>query len=202
MDMLKRMSKLQGLFSFFIKLSGGFTLLLLVYLITYPMICKLKYRLGVLEEMKSVDVARGDAVSMDGNEVRCGDKNRVVIEKIGVDMEIVEGVSEKVLALGAWRRPGTSTPKEGGNTVITGHRFQYTPPSSKTFFLLDELVEGDKVKVCWNGVLYVYEVMDSFEVLPDELWIEENTENSILTLYTCTPIWTASRRLVVRAELQ
>lgn len=200
--MIKRMSKRKRWFGFFMKLSGGFTLLLLVYLVTYPMICKLKYRLSVLEGRKSVEVAKGDAVSTGGNEVRCGDENRVVIEKIGVDMEIVEGVSVEVLALGAWRRPNTSTPKEGGNTVITGHRFQYTPPSSETFFLLDEVVEGDEVKVCWNGVLYNYEVMDSFEVLPDELWIEDDTTNSILTLYTCTPIWTASRRLVVRAELQ
>ncbi len=128
-------------------------------------------------------------------------ENRLVISDINVDINIVEGYSDEVLSLGAWRRPNGGTPDKGGNTVITAHRFQYLPPNNRTFYNLDKVEEGDRLIVFWEGVRYVYKVTEVFVVEPDDVEIEAGLDGNFLTLYTCTPIWTASKRLVVRGEL-
>ena len=127
------------------------------------------------------------------------EENRLVIPKIGVDVEIVRGNTDDALLRGAWHRPNTGDPELGGNFVITGHRFQYMPPNNTTFYSLDKLTEGDVVIVYYNGVEYDYTVTESFIVLPDQLEVESDLGYDVVTLYTCTPIWTSSKRLVVRA---
>jgi sortase A len=127
-------------------------------------------------------------------------ENTLVIPKIGVDSSIVEGNDAFSLNRGIWRRPKTSTPDKGGNTVLTGHRYMYTS-GPNTFYSLDEMKVGDKFIVFWKGVEYDYEVYDVFVVTPDKIEIEANTKDPIVTLYTCTPIWTAKERLVVRGKL-
>ena len=47
---------------------------------------------------------------------------------------------------------------------------------------------------------YSYKVSEIKTVKPEEVEILESTENEILTLYTCTPIYIATHRLVVIAE--
>jgi LPXTG-site transpeptidase (sortase) family protein len=127
--------------------------------------------------------------------------NRIVISKIAVDAPIVEGIDESALLNGMWRRPNSSTPDKGGNTVITGHRFLYTT-GPNTFFNLDKITVDDIIAVYWEGKEYDYMVYEITIVNPDRIDIEENTNESILTLYTCTPLWTSKTRLVIKAILQ
>ncbi len=127
------------------------------------------------------------------------DRNILVIPQIGVDAEILEGSSASVLNRGLWRRPRTGTPVKGGNTVITGHRFLYTN-GPNTFYALDKMRIGDRFLIFWNGEEYDYEVEDIRTVTPDRVEIERNTKDDIVTLYTCTPLWTSKNRLVVRAK--
>ena len=124
--------------------------------------------------------------------------NRIVIPVIGTNSQILEG-DESVLDLGLWRRPNSGTPGSNTNVVITGHRFQYTY-GPKTFYNLDKLNLGDKIIVYWKGEEHIYEVQDKFEVTPDKVEIEQNNGFEELTLYTCTPILTAERRLVIKAK--
>jgi sortase A len=49
----------------------------------------------------------------------------------------------------------------------------------------------------WNNQEYRYKVKEIKEVQPTDIYIEENTTESILTIYTCTPLWTAEKRLVI-----
>jgi sortase A len=125
--------------------------------------------------------------------------NRLVIPKIGVDGEIFPGAKDS-LEKGLWLRPNTSTPREGGNTVIVAHRFLYST-GPITFYHLDKLNIGDKFSVYWEEEEYVYEIFDVFEVDPTDVYIEDQDEENIVTLYTCTPLYTADKRLVVRARL-
>lgn len=126
-------------------------------------------------------------------------ENTLVIPQIGVDGSVVEGTSIDVLKSGFWHRPNTSTPAKGGNTVIIGHRFLYkTGP--KTFYGLDRLNEGDEFALFWEGKEYIYRVFEKKVIEPTEMSIEANTDEPMLTLYTCTPLWTAKQRLVVRAK--
>jgi LPXTG-site transpeptidase (sortase) family protein len=124
----------------------------------------------------------------------------VYIPAVGIKAPVVEGETEDALSRGAWRRPMSSTPDAGGNTVITGHRFQYLPPNNLTFYHLDKVQKGDEVVVYWDGMQYDYIVEKIFVVEADAVEIEENTSDSRLTLYTCTPLWTAQKRLVVVAK--
>lgn len=127
-------------------------------------------------------------------------ENTLVIPEIQVDEQIFEGDSLGVINDGGvWHRPGTSTPDKGGNTVFVGHRFSYSDPS--TFYHLDKIKIGQKFAVFWQGTEYVYEVFDTGVVPATALGVEDPTAESIITLYTCTPIWTAKDRLVIRAML-
>lgn len=125
--------------------------------------------------------------------------NTLFIPKIGVSEAVQEGGAEK-LQNGVLRRSHTSTPDDGGNTVIVGHRFMYDVRG--TFYHLDKLEQGDEIFVHWNEKKYRYTVTDTFVVTPEQVEVEADTEDDRLTLYTCTPLWSAKNRLVVQASLQ
>ncbi len=125
--------------------------------------------------------------------------NRLVLPSIALDKEIVVGEDPSNVHLGAWHRPRSSTPNKGGNTVIVGHRFSYNSPA--TFYHLDKVGIGDTFAIWWEGREYVYRVRQTRVVDASAIEIEENTDEPIATLYTCTPVWTAQDRLVIVGEL-
>ncbi len=126
---------------------------------------------------------------------------RIVISKLGVNMPVVEGKTEKVLLKGAWRSPWGSTPDKGGNTILFGHRYLHKPPHPETFFSLDTLGVGDTFEVLWEGKTYTYKVFETKVVEPTEISVLRQTDKAIVTLITCTPLYTTKQRLVVVAEL-
>lgn len=127
-------------------------------------------------------------------------QNILYIPKIGVDSEILESESNQALEQGLWRRPHTSTPDKGSNTVIVAHRFLYSS-GSKTFYHLDKLEVGDIIISFWEGEQYTYIVNKVHEVSPTDTFIENSTKEDTLTLYTCSPLYIWNKRLVVSAKL-
>jgi len=125
--------------------------------------------------------------------------NRLLLPRLGMNEQIHEGGVEQ-LKNGVLRQRHTSTPEEGSNTVLVGHRFAYDVRG--VFYHLDKVEVGDEIIIKWDGHTYIYEVSDSFVVTPEQVEIEDPTDEEILTLYTCTPLWTAKDRLVVRANLK
>lgn len=125
--------------------------------------------------------------------------NRLVLPGIQIDDPIVVGDDPANVHRGIWHRPRTSTPDQGGNTVLVGHRFSYDSPA--VFYHLDKIAVGDTFAVWWEGKEYVYEVFQTRIVEATAIEIEANTDEPIMTLYTCTPVWTAEDRLVIRANL-
>lgn len=128
------------------------------------------------------------------------DQNWLYIPKIGVNASINEGQSVLALEKGIWRRPKSSTPDLGSNTVLVAHRFLYTS-GPNTFYHLDKLAVGDRFSLWWSGQRYEYEVFLVETVLPSDIQIEAGSTEQIVTLWTCTPLFSASKRLVVVAEL-
>jgi LPXTG-site transpeptidase (sortase) family protein len=186
--------------------------LLLIYLIVSPFLPEIAFQvrnlLGIQYKEERIfleNIDREDEETIGARESKFRDfdlsGNRLVIPTIGVHIAIVEGNDESVLYRGAWRRPNSSTPDKGGNTVITGHRFHYIPPNNKTFYNLNKLEIGSKVFVFWNEKEYIYTIYEKFVVKPEQTEIEGAMAGNILTLYTCHPLWTADQRLVVRAKL-
>lgn len=124
--------------------------------------------------------------------------NRMIIPKIALDQHIFEGKSPKTVNKGIWAKPNGSTPPKGGNTILVGHRFTYDGPAS--FYSLDKVAVGDAIVVYWQGKEYDYKVTTTKVVPPSAIEIENPTKTNQLTIYTCTPLWSAKNRLVVIAE--
>ncbi|MEO6729079.1 MAG: class D sortase [Candidatus Dojkabacteria bacterium] len=127
-------------------------------------------------------------------------RNKLMINSIGVNGEVFEG-NESSLNLGFWRLPESSTPDKSGNTVIAGHRFTYNY-GPYTLNNLDKVQKGDSINIKWNGKTYTYKVTTIKTVGSTDTSVLNQTDNSILTLITCTS-WDANEpRLIVQAELQ
>lgn len=128
--------------------------------------------------------------------------NRIAIASIGLNEVILDGPNSGLINDGAYRQYHTSTPDQGSNTVITGHRFTYSPSVAAPFYHLDKVKVGEEIVVAWGGKVYRYKVVETKVVEPTEIGVEAPTEDSTLTLYTCTPLWTAEKRLVIVAKLE
>ncbi|MFA6271900.1 MAG: class E sortase [Patescibacteria group bacterium] len=177
-----------------------------VVILAYPFIPSVRFLLfppkinpQVIDDSK--ELVSGLPLSADKQISEDYSGNRLIIPKIGVNAKVVEGENDQALLRGAWRMPQTSTPDKGGNTVITGHRFRFRPPNNTTFYLLDKLEQGDKIAVVWEGKEYYYRVIETKVVTPDQVEVINATNDPILTLFTCTPLFTSQKRLVVISEL-
>jgi len=100
----------------------------------------------------------------------------------------------------------SSLPGQYGNVAIFGHSTLpqlFNPKDYKTVFTyLPKLEVGDNVFIQINGGQYEYEVYDMYIVNPDEVSVlEQQFNDSILTLVTCVPPGTYLQRLVVKARL-
>jgi len=137
------------------------------------------------------------------NSVKPPADNTLVIPSLHLQETIYDGYPYTALDKGVWHSSHGSTPDKGSNTVIAGHRFTYHgfQRGGAAFYNIDKLNKGDKIVIFWKGVRYDYQVSDSRVVKPTELSIENPTFQPKLTLYTCTPLWTSTNRLVVIAEL-
>lgn len=167
-----------------------------LYLILMPLLPQLSYWLQKRTGKISNEIVYSDD-GKDGSKPIPED-NRLVIPQMGLDATVNEGQYASTLKHGMWRRPRSSTPDKGGNTVIVGHRFTYKSPA--IFYHLDKIKENDEFALFWQGKEYKYVVKEIRVVQPTQTEIEENTAEPTLTLYTCTPMWTSKQRLVVIAK--
>ena len=130
--------------------------------------------------------------------VPAGDAVAIIkIPKINVQKAVVEGVTLNLLKRGPGHYPSTPMPGQPGNAAIAGHRTTYGAP----FGRLDNLNPGDPILVTTRQGRFRYEVTRKQIVQPNETSVLRQTEENLLTLTTCHPRFSASRRLVVVAML-
>jgi sortase A len=122
---------------------------------------------------------------------------RIQIPKIGLDRELRDDISQPAIDAGPAHWPGTSMPGGPGNVVVAGHRVSHGGP----FRRVGELRPGDEIRFVTSAGVTRYVVTELFVVLPDGVWITDETGSPILTLFTCHPIGSSAERLVVRARL-
>ena len=126
-------------------------------------------------------------------------KTTVSIDAAGISGKVVDGYSQESMIDGFWHYPLSAVPGTRGNTVIFGHRFQKLPPASDTFFNLDKVRVGDRVTVTMDKEIILYTVVSVKVVGKYDESILAQTNEYQLTLLTCTPLWTAQKRLAVIA---
>jgi sortase A len=119
------------------------------------------------------------------------------IPKIDLNQVVVEGVGVPELKKGPGHYPSTPLPGRPGNAGVAGHRTTYGAP----FGRLDELAAGDSIEVETLEGAFTYRVTEVTVVSPDQRSVLYPTSDSRLTLTTCHPKYSASRRLIVVAAL-
>ena len=188
-----------------------------IFLMIYPFIPQIKFELEkrlnakIYDESYYVDKYMSDrpATGLELSEVDPMRRavgvdvgKRLIIPSIGVDIELVyDDNQDRALSKGAWVIPGSASPGESGQMVITGHRFQFTPPAKNTFYNLDKLKTGDTFIITYDGFAYKYQVSKTEEVKPEDYNYEgAGSATDEVVLYTCTPLWTAANRLIVHSS--
>jgi sortase A len=121
------------------------------------------------------------------------------LEAPSIDLRtaVVEGVSIRDLRKGPGHLPQSALPGQQGNAVISGHRTTYGAPFNR----LDELAEGDLLRMITPAGSFEYRVTSKRIVDPTEVSVIAPTEDARLTLTTCHPKFSAKQRLIVVASL-
>lgn len=108
------------------------------------------------------------------------------------------GVADKILhqgvgLFGCAQLPGPGNP----NTSLSAHRDIY----NQEFYHLDKMEAGDLIYLEYKGNRYTYEYVET-QILNDDDWsLIYSREKAGVTLMTCHPIWIASHRMFVVADL-
>jgi sortase A len=167
--------------------------------------------LGKLEEVFSIET-QADTVDSEKEDKKIAPAKTVVnhkmdpgmvgvieIEKIKLKMPIFNGASMENLNLGSGLLEGTALPGMPGNSAIAAHRSR---AFGQMFNRLNEIGPGDIVTLKDKNQTYQYEVFETMVVEPNDVSVlNVDDDEKILTLITCTPIDTATHRLIVKARI-
>lgn len=118
-------------------------------------------------------------------------ENRLYIPKIDINLPYASGGAETMEHGAWWRKPENGNPKDGGNFVLSAHRFimGLTPQQTlrkSPFYNIDKLAVGDEIIIDYEGVRYAYTIREKLSVKPEATEIEQRTDRPQLTLYSCT----------------
>ncbi len=97
----------------------------------------------------------------------------------------------------------TAYPGQGSNVVIGAH-YELANFVPGPFIALDQLQAGDRINVVFEGQTFTYEVFNTLQVHPSEVYVAYGTSQEMLTLLTCYSYdgqGRYARRYVVQARL-
>lgn len=131
---------------------------------------------------------------------------KISIPKINIK-EAVVSTTDTDLTKHLVNFQGTSIPAQNGNAVVFGHSTLpqlFDSKNYKTIFAnAYKLKNGDDIYVFVKDVKYSYKIFKTIVIDPsDTSALQQDYDNSYLTLVTCTPPGTIWKRLVVKARLQ
>ena len=93
---------------------------------------------------------------------------------------------------------GSGLPGENGNVVLSGHIS--SPREGAVFNKLPTVEKGDGIVLSTADRQYLYVVVETKTVTPDQVDVLDPTDQAIVTMITCVPDGIYSHRLIVRAE--
>ena len=134
-------------------------------------------------------------------------ENHLVVPVLHIDVPIVWGSEESEilhkLKDGVVRFPNTALPGEIGNIFIVGHSSNWWWDQGKynsIFAALPRLQKNDEILIYYKDQQYIYQVISSKVVMPNQTEVLKSSDDSILSLMTCSPVGTSWKRLVVTAK--
>jgi len=122
------------------------------------------------------------------------------IPKLDKQFTTYWGTDEDTLqeGVGMYVSEWTVTPDEIGNVVLSGHR-------DTVFTGLDQLEDGDKLELVYQGETYEYSIQKSWITNPEDRSVIVDKDESVLTLTTCYPfdfVGNAPERYIIEAVLE
>ena len=134
----------------------------------------------------------------------------IAIPKIGAVAPIIQNVDPfnkseylKALKKGVAQAEGSSVPIERGNVYLFAHStdvFYNVGKYNAVFYLIDKLAKGDEIYIYYLGNKYKYIVSETKIVSANDIqYINNDTDEKILTLQTCYPPGTTYKRFIVIA---
>jgi sortase A len=121
---------------------------------------------------------------------------RILIPRLGVKFVFVAGAGERSLRKGPGHYDSTVLPGQRGTVGIAGHRTTFLAPFRK----LDRLSRGEQIVLTMPYGRFTYSVEDSVVVSPSNGTVLRPANHDRLVLTTCTPLFSAAKRLVVTAR--
>jgi LPXTG-site transpeptidase (sortase) family protein len=123
---------------------------------------------------------------------------RLTIPTLGLDKMVLMGTDTDILAKGPGVWETGVFPGAPGNAMISGHRTTHGGP----FRHLDDLQVGDQIIFETPGQpRAVFEVRGTGQVSPKQVEVTGQGPGVRLTLTTCDPPGSTTKRLVIQAEL-
>lgn len=123
----------------------------------------------------------------------------IKIPAIKLLMPVLKGMTDENLRYAAATFDNGVVPGGAGNYSLAGHR-SYT--YGRMFNRLDELAPGHLIEITVKEETFTYRVTESFVVNPEDTWVlKSDSSKNTITLVTCTPIRTATQRLIIKGEL-
>lgn len=123
---------------------------------------------------------------------------RLVVPRMGVDCQVVDGVDDETLKRGPGLYDYAQLPGYGNpNVSIAGHRDIY----GAHFMEIHTLIPGDYLYLVYEGKVYRYRFLENKIVQADD-WSPIYCRNfSSITLTSCDPIHTSINRIIATGEL-
>ena len=129
---------------------------------------------------------------------RAGDPlGRISASKAHAKFVFVAGTGERSLKRGPGHYRGTVLPGQRGTVGLAGHRTTYSAP----FRRLDRLRRGNPITLTMPYGRFTYSVEGSQVVKPTHVVVLRHVRHDRLVLTTCTPLFSAAKRLIVTARL-
>jgi sortase A len=110
---------------------------------------------------------------------------------------VVEGAQKVQLEEGPGHYAGTAMPGNAGNVALAGHRTTWLHP----FYNLPSVGIGDRIVLEVGKHVWVYRVVDRAVVSPTDVSVLQPLRGWYITLTTCTPLYSAADRFVIRGVL-
>jgi sortase A len=122
---------------------------------------------------------------------------RIKIDRIGLDIVVVQGTETSSLEKGPGHYKNTSLPGQPGTVAIAGHRTTYLAP----FRHINDIRNGDQIRVempyaAFTYTMYKHEIVD-----PGDVSVLKPVGFPQLVLTACDPPYSAAHRYVVFAKL-
>jgi sortase A len=120
---------------------------------------------------------------------------RISIERLGLNMILVDGTDHDSLTKGPGRDLRSYMPGQGQLVYIAGHRTTYLAPFSH----IDALRRGDLVTIEMPYATFVYRITGHRIVTADDLSVLRSHGHEVVELQACHPRFFATHRYIAYA---